>query len=249
MDIAEKLQLQNIKLNYFGRGSKEIVLGKLVGNKFQITMRNLDKTDYGTLKKNLEILKNKDFMVSNYFDEQRFGSMNSKIGKLILQGKFAEAEEKIGRALKALHKNQLLLYVHSYQSLLFNKILAEYVGSNSNDYFLVKYSHGNFVFSPNRIKNIKLPIIGFGTVLENKFVKQTTEKILSEEKITTRNFVIRQLPKLSSEGDVRDAFVKVEELQVTAAEDDELNEGTKVKISFRLSKGSYATIVLKSLYG
>ena len=237
---VENLHFSNMKLTYFGSGSNEIVLGKLLGNKFDITIRNLDERDCKRIA-----TKSKNPVIPNYFDEQRFSRKNPEIGKLIVQGKFSEAEKELGGKLSELHKNQLLLYVHSYQSLLFNRILVEYV--KSNKCLEVPYSRGKFLFPENKIENVELPIIGFGTETEG-VIGKITEEILKEEQITPRNFIIRQLPQISSEGTVRTAFVKVKNLSIESSEDDELNKGMKkMKISFVLVKGSYATIVVKAL--
>jgi len=68
--------------------------------------------------------------------------------------------------------------------------------------------------------------------------------------ITTRSFVIREIPELSSEGVMRNAFVEVSNLSISDFDDDELNEGKKkCTVKFSLPKGSYATIVVKSMFG
>jgi len=216
-----------------------LVLGKLVGNKFLITIRNLSESDCE------KISKTKELVVPNYFDEQRFSKKNPEIGKLIVQGKFSEAEKELGGKLNAMHKNQLLLYVHSYQSLLFNKILSEYV--KDGDCFEIPYSRGSFLFPKSKVENVELPIIGFGMETEG-VIGKITEEILKEENITPRNFIIRQLPQITSEGTVRNAFIKAENLKIESSEDDELNKDMKkITVSFELVKGSYATIVVKLL--
>jgi len=239
-EFIEGLLLKNIKLSYFGSGNEEITLGKLLGNKFIVTIRNLSINDCERIKLNYELLKQND--IPNYFDEQRFGGNNPETGKLLLQGNFKDASASAGD-LKLLHKSQLLLYVHSYQSLLFNKLLSQYVKSGSTDYFTIKYSRGEFIFPKNEIENKKLPVIGFGTELTG-----AASKILEEEGITTRNFVIKQFPDISSEGTLRDAFVKIKDFELGNPEDDELNPGMKkIRLSFSLPKGSYATVVVKVL--
>jgi len=243
-EAISRISLKNIKLNYYGEGNKEVVIGKLIGNKFVIVVRNLAGSDCERIKKNFGILKKNDSMIANYYDEQRFGSSNAEIGKLIVKGDFEVAARLWGtdvRNFKGLHNSQLLLYVHSYQSLLFNRLLAEYVGKNCDRHKKIRYSKGDFVFPLGKVKNAEIPVIGFGTELAE-------EKILKEEGITTRNFVIRQLPDISSEGTMRDAFVKVSGLEVSDSENDELNNGMqKIRLSFSLPKGSYGTVVVKVL--
>ena len=246
-ELVEKLSLPHINLTYFGTGSNEIALGKLLGNKFTITLRNLDEDDCNKIKTNYVLLKKQG--IPNYFDEQRFGGNNPETGKLILQGNFNEAAVQIfeettsADKLRQLHKSQLLLYVHAYQSLLFNKLLHQYIESNSTHTSKITYSRGTFVFPNDEIKNKKLPVIGFGTELPANDLK-----ILEAEHITTRNFVIKQFPDISSEGTLRDAFAKITDFELGSSESDELNSGMKkITLSFSLPKGSYATIVVKAL--
>ena len=61
--------------------------------------------------------------------------------------------------------------------------------------------------------------------------------------------MIKQIPELSREGELRNVFVDVKDFKLGSVEDDDLNVGKKkVKVSFTLRKGSYATIVLRKLF-
>ena len=71
---------------------------------------------------------------------------------------------------------------------------------------------------------------------------------MKKENLTHSDFVIKQIPELSMEGDLRNAFTEIKNLKVGKTEKDELNSGKKkVKISFELGKGSYATMVVRKL--
>ena len=71
------------------------------------------------------------------------------------------------------------------------------------------------------------------------------KNIIDEEKIAERDFIIRQIPELSSEGDQRAAFVKVNDFKMVKKEKDELNKSKlKLKVKFSLPKGSYATVFI-----
>jgi len=126
--------------------------------------------------------------------------------------------------------------------LMLNKLLCQYIESKSVRR-KIKYSRGNFVFPEDKLENKQLPLIGFGTELSGN-----AAKILESEKLTTRNFVIKQFPDISSEGTLRAAIAKIAEFEIGSPEDDELNSGMKkMRLSFSLPKGSYATIVVKAL--
>ena len=124
------------------------------------------------------------------------------------------------------------LYVHAYQSSLFNETIDKYIKAKPKG-------------------NIKIPIIGFGTELESypKEIQKITKEIMKKEKITFRDFIIRSLPDISSEGSERNLFIEVKGLKMENIEQDELNKGKyKAALSFSLPKGCYATVVVEHIF-
>jgi tRNA pseudouridine13 synthase len=245
-----KLTRDNLKLEYLGKGDYPISLGDLDKNNFEIIVRNVGKRP-----KLIDI-------VPNYFDEQRFSKNNAEIGKMIVKKDFigagellkqnnhSEFEEHLSKnppdylgAMRKITKKILMLYIHSYQSLLFNEMLSDYVRQNYR-YKTIKTSFGELCFPLDKIKQIRLPLIGFMTDETNDI-----KKMLEKEGICLRDFVIKQLPNLSQEGQTREGFVDLMDLKISNLQQDELNKGKKkVKLNFSLPKGSYATMVVKDLF-
>lgn len=235
----KNVKLKNLEIKILGYGDKPISLGDLNGNEFVITVRNL-----GNNEKPKKISK-----IINYFDKQRFSSNNALIGKEIIKNNFkkaieliSEEEKKAEEIREYLNKNRedyigairkmprkiLQMYVHSFQSKLWNETAGKFEKSS---------------------KNIKIPIIGFGTELKDDKIGELIGKILEKEEINLRNFVIKAMPELSSEGGERDLLAKIKNLKIGKLETDELNKGKKkCMISFKLPKGSYATLVVKALF-
>jgi len=95
----------------------------------------------------------------------------------------------------------------------------------------------------------KNTIIGFSfeiSSVKNKILKDIIKKILEEEKITPREFIINQMPELSSEGAKRNLFFELNNLKIIGIENDELNENKKkLRINFTLPKSCYATVALE----
>jgi len=230
-ESLEKLKIADIEIEYIGQNEKPASLGELEGNYFEIVVRNID---------NLPEM-NKRFV--NLFGEQRFSRNNAEIGKAILKKDFKKAVEIVlggtgdveERARKFLESNQtnhvgalrqvpkpiLKLYVHSYQSFLWNKIALK--------------------DSKETKDNISVPLIGFGT--------EEMPDILQEEGINPRDFIIKELPDLSSEGSERNLYAEAEDLKTGNLEDDELNSGKKkILLKFRLGKGSYATEFIRQSF-
>ncbi|MDO8510954.1 MAG: tRNA pseudouridine(13) synthase TruD [Nanoarchaeota archaeon] len=255
-EMVENLNIKQVLLQFYGYGKTPISLGDLQGNEFEITVRNLTK------EKIEEIT-----LVENYFDEQRFSTQNVEIGRHLLKKEFAEAvslidEEKVKSyldqkpkdyvgALKILPSRLLRMYVNAYQSYLWNKTVAAYLEQKGNVLKKVKYSGGEVVFVSDlaKCKDLKVPLIGFGhEEVEDEEIQEIIDKIMEEERLSYADFIIKQIPALTLEGELRKVVIPVHDLEIGRKAKDELNPGKKkVEISFTLPKGSYATLVIKRI--
>ena len=237
----ENLKINNLELKFVGYNNKRINLGNNIGNEFIIVVRNLNKK------------YNKINFIINYFDEQRFGKSNIKIGKYLLQGKFKEICKLLNldyrnplESLKKLNKKELRFYLYSYQSYIFNKAVSKYLKSKYKNYRKVKYSLGELIFV-NKKEKLKFPLVNFDTKFSKK--EKVFLKILKEEGIKLEQFLIRELPWLIDETLYRDVFADVRNFKTLFYEKDELNiEKFKQVINFILPKGSYATILIKQMF-
>ncbi len=252
---------EGFTLEFIGYSDKPIFLGDLKENKFDIVIRNLDKKD-------LKIISPK--FIVNYFDEQRFSKNNKEIGKLIITKKFEKAvkllqesnsindktielyKEDYIKMLRHIPKKTLSFFVNSYQSFLFNELCKEIIKERKYKVIISEYSQGKLFFIDDEpIKTdiqIKLPLIGFGTADDTKY-DELINKLLEKENITKRDFIIKQIPELSSFGVERDFLVIVNNFVASNIETDELNpDKYKISVSFSLFKGSYATMILKKIF-
>jgi tRNA pseudouridine13 synthase len=233
----ESLNLKDIEIRFLGYSDEPISLGRLEGNEFIITIKDIDEKDIKNVQK-------KPKLMPNFFGEQRFSKNNIEIGKNLLKSDFKKAtklildsnsdyKEKISgflekntnnftAALQLIPKRLLRLYLHSYQSYLWNKTLQEYMKINK--------------------ENITIPIIGFGTEVEDKKLNMIIEKVMKEENITYRDFINKHLHELSSEGSNREAFTEIKDFKIIEKNKD------SIKINFKLRKGSYATEAIKYLF-
>ncbi|HLC65710.1 MAG TPA: tRNA pseudouridine(13) synthase TruD [Candidatus Nanoarchaeia archaeon] len=239
----EGLNAKCITLKFFGTSEKPLYLGSLSGNEFRIVIRDLDELQASSLKNSLKL--------PNFFGQQRFSELNADIGLLMLKKGFKTACELIAEkdgvygpqiksylsenkkdfinALKLIPHNILKLYIHSFQSAVWNEA--------------VKICDEKGIF-----KN-EIPLAGYGTELEDDEVGAIISEILKKHDLKTRDFVIKEFPFLSSEGGQRkmllDVYIKVAEIS-----DDEFHKGRKkAVVEFSLPKSSYATVVIKHLLG
>lgn len=223
---------KRIKLEFYGYSDSPVSLGDLEGNWFDITVRDLDR-----------IPKIENKKIKNYFGEQRFSENNAEVGKLIVKRNFRKAAEMMAETQKEvndyLQKNTtdsvgalrqiplklLKLYIHAYQSYLWNKI-AEQIDEDT-----------------------ELPIIGFDTETEDGKIGKIISNIMKEEGINFRDFIIKEIPEISSQGGKRNLYVKPTGFEIAEKGEDELNKGKyKIKIKFFLPKASYATETIRQMF-
>jgi len=245
--VLHNFKNNDIKLTFLGYGNKPISLGDLKGNYFEIVIRNLEPH---------ESPKPISFTI-NYFDDQRFSVNNASIGKAIVQGKFEEACQLIDDEPKnyigALHKlslKALQLYIHAYQSFLFNEALTEYLRCKycSDELITLPYVHGKLIMPKEKPTITTFPLVGFGTEYPDTESKAIYTKLLQHDKITERHFIIRAFPELSAEGEMRNIITEMQRWNIEKLENDDLTNGKKkCKITFFLQKGSYATLVIKRM--
>ena len=248
------IEMNNVKLNYLGRIDERINLSTHVANDFDIVVRNIEKAP------------EKLSWVPNYFDEQRFGmeKTNHYIGKLIVQKKFKEAVRMIPEdsciehlkkypndaigALRTIPKRTLWMYLHAYQSFIWNKAVSEYL--KQFDHKKIKYVLGELVVpkNPENIENIDVPMVGYETTIPKK-IEPIINKILSDEGVKMEDFKIPEMPEMVSKGSSRKILAPIEDLEISELENDELNNGKKrCSISFRLPRGSYGTMAIRCMF-
>lgn len=235
----ENLKIKDIKITVLGKGKERLKLGQLLGNRFVIRVRNVEKEP------------KKISFIENYYDDQRFGGKNKILGRALVKKEFRKAcwslrlewegGDYIG-ALRKLSRYILRLYVNSYQSYLFNRALEEYLETKYKKYSKVSYSQGTFIFSNEKIENKKMPVLGFLTEFKNKQLKEIYKNLMKEEKIKKEDFIIREMPELSSEGVERDLLVEIKDFEITK------EDKKTFLVEFSLPPGSYATLVIKKMF-
>ncbi len=222
---VERLSLAGMTLRYVGSGKERISLGDHQGNYFRIVVRDLAE------KKTLAVDKMK-----NLFDSQRFGKTgkNYLIGKAIVKGDFTQACQLLDlkiiendpiRTLRTMADRRMLrFYISAYQSYLWNQVVEQVADEKA------------------------VPVIGFLTKLASPRIRDIYEKLLHQEGVTTRDFLVPKMPELGNEGTERELCVRV--VNFSAAWDqDELHDGKyKATLSFQLPKGAYATLVVTTLF-
>ncbi|USN45104.1 MAG: tRNA pseudouridine(13) synthase TruD [Candidatus Woesearchaeota archaeon] len=195
---VEKFFLKGISLRYQGTSKEPIYLGNLEGNTFRIKVHLFDEQNEELMYDFSHIRQPQQFF--NYFGVQRFSTNNVAVGRALLQRKFAKAANLIGvsetnpiQELRSIPKKTLLIYIHAYQSYLWNEEVKQQV-------------------TEGKTLPEKIPLVGFDTDLEYVPISKAA---LAEDGLTTRSFIFRELPFLTCEGTQRKTLLDVKELTIT----------------------------------
>jgi tRNA pseudouridine13 synthase len=151
-------------------------------------------------------------------------------------------------ALKKLHKRLLKMFVHAYQSYIWNLTVSRFVENECRNTKALKLAFGSLSVPSERecikkLKDVEIPIVGYDTELENlnPQVKTIIEEILSEEGIKLDDFFFVEVPYLSSEGHQRKVIEVPKDLEYDLERD-------VITLKFKLSRGVYATMFVKHLF-
>ena len=163
----------------------------------------------------------------------------------------------------------LSLFIHAYQAYIFNKVLSfrlkaglplkkafegDFISLVDDEGFStqqsIKVSLSNVHEANDLIERgravLAINIIGFKTRLTAGLQGEIESRVLEEEGLTPKSFILASMPELGSPGAIRPALFKPEKFKVTEISRDEHNlDRLKLTLSFTLKRGFYATIGLR----
>jgi len=317
------IKIKDVEIKNIYRSNRPIKIGDLIGNRFEIFIRDIDDTDEKQIQDIVSIIYNNGGF-PNFYGIQRFGTIRPIthiVGRKIINGDFENAvmtyvanpiigeevdtfrlrkklektrnfsealksyprylnfekamlnklvvdSEDYVNALKELPKNLLTMFIYSYQSYLFNKILSKRIQKKLplnaaiiGDVILPVRKDvidGEIPVTDRNIEKVNKQIykgkafvsavlFGSDTKFSEGEMGEIEHKIIDKEKIDPRDFIIPDIPYLSSKGSRRPILSNVKDLDFKLIDDD-LNKGKlSVKLKFELSKGCYATSLLREI--
>jgi tRNA pseudouridine13 synthase len=160
------------------------------------------------------------------------------------------------KALMRLPKNLVMMFVHAYQSYLFNRILSERLKRGlpinepvEGDIMIVPGGELIPVESTNLEKMRKVARTGKGCVTGIIFgskpvfargeMGEIERREIEREGLSPGDFIIPEIPYASSKGERRGLLARISELDISPYEDDAL------LFRFSLGSGMYATSVMR----
>lgn len=171
-----------------------------------------------------------------YFDQV---PTQMDVERIVLKEMIEHAEPI--RAIRAIPVSLRRFYVQAYQSFIFNQSSSYAFLDGEN---LFEAQSGDVCFDHNGIigkfvkgmdQNLALPFVGYSYYKKTRFNFQIS-KILTQEEISPKDFFIKEMQEVSSEGGFRQAAIHCSNY---SAHSD--------VVSFSLSRGSFATILLREI--
>lgn len=165
-----------------------------------------------------------------------------------------EDRKNLRKAIKTIDKEVLNLYLLAYQSYLFNRVLYSLVEDHGNGNVAVAHSVGHFLFYRSlrdiqRFKKLLIPMLSEKVKLPESVV-HIAEHILDMEGITLRDFRLNHMRfrGVRFKSFTRAPLLFPQYFSLGKLEDDELYPNLKkMKLTFTLPPGSYATLLVKRL--
>ncbi len=213
-----------------------------------------------------ELFANHDFATAlkNFPKQLRFE-------RLMLRH-LAENPKDFAGAFEQLPLKLQLLFVQAYQAHLFNRFLSERL---RHGFSLNQAEVGDYVVSversglpmPNSDKlvtadsfdtanasikagklRVALPLVGFGQRLSEGEMGRIEAEIMKREDVEPACFRIQELPRISCKGELRSIVCPVKGFKIEDVScDAESRRAHRVRLSFTLLRGSYATILLREI--
>ena len=171
-----------------------------------------------------------------YFDKVPF---QMDIERMVLK-EMIEHGEPI-RAIRMIPVSLRRFYIQAYQSFIFNQSLSAAFLDGEN---LFEAQSGDVCFDSHGIigkyvkglnQNLALPFVGYSYYKKTRFDFQIS-KILEQEEISPKDFFIKEMQEVSSEGGFRQAVINCSNY---SSHDN--------VVEFSLSRGSFATILLREI--
>ncbi len=182
--------------------------------------------------------------------------------------KLVEDPDDFVSALKELPKNLLTMFIYAYQSYLFNKILSQRIKKDipidkaivgdvilpvrnneiSDEEIIVK-NHNLDKINKQISKNkayVSGLLIGHDSTFSEGEMGEIERNIIEKENFDQRDFIIPEIPFISSSGIRRPILTKINNFSIDMVNNK--NSSDKfVHLKFELNKGCYATSFLREI--
>ena len=160
----------------------------------------------------------------NFGEALKYFPQHLKYERMMLEH-LARTPTDFAGAIRRLPRGIMLLFVHAFQSHIFNRVLSERISAGEVNSETAVSETGN--------------LVGADTAPTER-----EKKVLEELRIEPENFRLKHMPELGSKGTERQLLAGLREFSFEMLERSE-GEGRAGRFRFMLGPGSYATAVLR----
>ena len=182
----------------------------------------------------------------------------------IVVGHLAQKPDDYPGAIMAMPRNLQMMFVHAYQSYLFNRIVSERIrrglplneplvgdvvlpvdkdGLPDHDKY-IPVTKTNLDLVATQVRNgrayVSAVLFGSESVMAKGEPGEIEDIIVAEESIDRQDFIVPTIPECSSTGSRREIVAKYSELTYSV-------KGSDLEIGLALGKGCYATTFLREM--
>lgn len=145
----------------------------------------------------------------------------------------ARNPEEYLRAIKSVDKRSMLMFINSVQSKMFNEILETALDEGSD---FTKKGQTSCL------------LMGYKSRFFDGRLGDIERQVLKNHNLTLEDFNIEEIPYLRMKGSFRKAVTQIDNLEVEITDDEEFPPAKKIKLSFGLPSGVYATTFLENFF-
>ncbi|TLY07194.1 MAG: tRNA pseudouridine(13) synthase TruD [Thaumarchaeota archaeon] len=238
---TNRYALEKIGFQRFGsRRPISHLIGKAILQKnfdyaIEVLLSTSSEYDLQENKKIRDMLKDK----SNYSKMLTEVPPQMDIERLVLKEIIDHGDAK--RALRAIHLPLRRFFVEAFKSYIFNRTISkayeyreELLRPEEDDVCYDKDDNlGRYQNDPQQ--RLAIPLVGYSYSKKNRF-NQDISQILDEEQVSPKDFFVKEMQEVSDEGGFRQAAIQCRDFSIS-----------EPYLSFTLSRGSYATILLREI--
>jgi len=295
----------NLSVKFEGFSNSELGPSSISGNRFKVVLRDLTPGEMTTALKRLNSLKESGF--ANYFDDQRFGDVESGgfIGEMLVKRRFKAAVKRIftschpeapgetrkrksalsdrwGRwsdvaplcpepqlkamlealmsgggpigSLRKVPREEMGQYFSSYQGFIWNLVLMEVLKSRTDRLFEIPCRTGALLqydeLTPEDLtflSGLQIPTPAADMPPMPGDTGTILSRILFERGVRLSKFRLPEITQAYFATFLRPAIVIPEELHWEEGPDNLFPERQMLTLEFFLPRGSFATMLIKSI--
>jgi len=262
----------NLSVKFEGFSNSELGPSSISGNRFKVVLRDLTPGEMTTALKRLNSLKESGF--ANYFDDQRFGDVESGgfIGEMLVKRRFKAAVKRIftschpeapGETRK--RKSALSdrwgrwsdvapLCPEPQQGFIWNLVLMEVLKSRTDRLFEISCRTGALLqydeLTPEDLtflSGLQIPTPAADMPPMPGDTGTILSRILFERGVRLSKFRLPEITQAYFATFLRPAIVIPEELHWEEGPDNLFPERQMLTLEFFLPRGSFATMLIKSI--